>query len=180
MPHMQMGISVLFLSLFLPGSLWAAPVVQGSTNTNTNPPSSNPSRAVGNPADKKVNSADVKSVGDKPAEKLPPIPVSLAGHWFNTENGATVGLIIQGDKTCEMYTERLTNPRSSRGCKVELYRDDTYLLYLKGADGQCGATADFEFRYLLSQQRLDLDTGGGAHFLLEKRQESPLPRKQEQ
>ncbi|HMU66285.1 MAG TPA: hypothetical protein PKE57_04030, partial [Cellvibrionaceae bacterium] len=97
--------------------------------------------------------------------------------WFNTENSATVGLIIQADKNCELYTERLTSPRSSRACKVELYRDETYLVYLKGANGQCGASADFEFRYLKSQQpsleRLDLDTGGAAHFLLERRLESP-------
>lgn len=115
--------------------------------------------------------------GAKTAQSLPPIPASLAGHWANTENNATVGLIIQADKSCELYTERLTNPRSSRGCKVELYRDDTYLVYLKGADGQCGSDADFEFRYLKSPEpgleRLDLDTGGAAHFLLERRLQSP-------
>jgi hypothetical protein len=116
--------------------------------------------------------------GAKPSESLPPIPASLAGHWANTENNATVGLIIQADKNCELYTERLTSPRSSRACKVELYRGDTYLLYLKGANGQCGANADFEFRYLKSQEasleRLDLDTGGSTHFLLERRMESPV------
>lgn|GEM_PF-4949006 len=117
--------------------------------------------------------------GAKSAEALPPIPASLAGHWFNTENSATVGLIVQADKSCELYTERLTSPRSSRGCKVEYYRDNTFLIYLKGADGQCGSAADFEFRYLKSSdpalERLDLDTGGDAHFLMAKRLESPSP-----
>ena len=108
-------------------------------------------------------------------DQLPPIPASLVGHWFNTENTATVGLIIQADKTCEMYTERLASPRTSQACKVEFYRDNTYLVFLKGADGQCGASADFEFRYLQEAQRLDLDTGGSAKFLLEKRAEPTEP-----
>ena len=115
--------------------------------------------------------------GAKSAEALPPIPASLAGHWFNTEHNATAGFVIQADKSCELYTERLTSPRSSRGCKVEYYRDNTFLIYLKGTDGQCGSAADFEFRYLKSAdaslERLDLDTGGEAHFLLARRLESP-------
>lgn len=103
------------------------------------------------------------------------LPVQLVGHWFNTENNATVGLIIEADKSCQMYTQRLTAARSSRPCKIELHRDNIYYVFLKGADGQCGASADFEFNYLPSQQRLDLNTGGGVNFLLEPYQQSPVP-----
>lgn len=115
------------------------------------------------------------TVQDKNNKPVSIIPAELVGHWFNTENNATVGLIIAADKTCQMYTERLTNPRSASPCKVEFDRDDTYLIFLKGADGQCGSSADFEFKYLRAQKRLDLNTGGGANFLLEPRRESPLP-----
>lgn len=103
------------------------------------------------------------------------LPPQLVGHWFNTENNATVGLIIEADKSCQMYTERLTAARSSRPCKIEQHRDTVYYVFLKGADGQCGASADFEFNYLPSQQRLDLNTGGGVNFLLQPYQQSPVP-----
>ncbi|MEY4590242.1 MAG: hypothetical protein RL497_2318 [Pseudomonadota bacterium] len=114
----------------------------------------------------------------QPAAKQAPttsLPSNLPGHWFNTENNATVGFIIHADQSCELYTERLTAARTSRACKVLFHRDAIYWVFLKGADGQCGASADFEFRYIESQQRLDLNTGGGVNFLLEKRNESLMP-----
>lgn len=117
------------------------------------------------------------AVLDKNSHRASSIPAELVGHWFNTENNATVGLIIAADKSCQMYTERLTNPRTASPCKVEFDRDDIYLIFLKGADGQCGTSADFEFRYLRAQERLDLNAGGGANFLLEPRRESVLPGK---
>lgn len=105
---------------------------------------------------------------------LPPLPASLIGHWFNTEENDTVGLIVNADKTCELYTSRLTSPtpRSSRACKVEFYADKTYFIYLKGADGVCSTEADFEFRYLEDQARVDLQAGADSRFLLEKKPET--------
>jgi hypothetical protein len=103
------------------------------------------------------------------------VPVQLVGHWFNTQNNATVGLIIEADKSCQMYTERFTAARSSRPCKIELHKDSTYFIFLKGADGQCGTFADFQFEYLPSLERLDLNTGDGVNFLLEPLRQSSVP-----
>jgi hypothetical protein len=161
MPQMQTRILLLFFLALGSPKLLAEPE-QPAKNTSA--------------AQVSAASSSAESAGISRTSAIG-IAASLIGHWFNSENNSTVGLIIQADKTCEMYTERLTNPRSSRGCKVEFFRENRYLIFLKGADGQCGASADFEFRHLESQQRLDLDTGGDVHFLLEKRQQSPLPSK---
>ncbi|HEY6528565.1 MAG TPA: hypothetical protein VIZ65_07710 [Cellvibrionaceae bacterium] len=161
MPQMHTKISLLFFLAFSSQFLWAAPE-QPSVKTAATEASPD-SSSVESARNSRTSAAGIAA--------------GLIGHWFNSENNSTVGLIIQADNTCEMYTERLTNPRSSRGCKVEFYRENRYLIFLKGTDGQCGASADFEFRYIESQQRLDLDTGGDVHFLLEKRQQSPLSNK---
>ena len=98
-----------------------------------------------------------------------PLPSALPGHWANTESNDTVGLILNPDKSCELYTSRLTAPKASRACKYEFYADKTYFIYLKGADGLCGTEADFEFRYYEDLSRIDLQVGDGNQFLLEKK-----------
>lgn len=104
-----------------------------------------------------------------------PLPADLPGHWFNTENNDTVGLILNADKTCELYTSRLTAPKSQKACKYEFYKDKTYFIYLKAPDGQCSTEADFEFRYYADAHRVDLVVGDGNTFLMEKKRLNEAP-----
>lgn len=107
------------------------------------------------------------------SSEFPALPPELAGHWFNTEQNDTVGLVLNKDKSCVLYTSRLTVPKSERACKFEFYADKTYFIYLKGTDGVCSTEADFEFRYYQDQARIDLQVGGGSQFLLSKKPISP-------
>ncbi len=110
----------------------------------------------------------------EPAPATAPIPPSLVGHWFNTEENDTVGLLLNADLSCELYTNRLTAPKATKACKYAFYKDNTYLIYLKGSDGVCNSAADFEFHYVENLGQVVLDVGNGSQFAMSKKAQSEL------
>lgn len=94
----------------------------------------------------------------------------MFGHWQNNTQGNLVGLRILSATDCELYIERAFKPRSTRQCKYEPYQD-VQLLFLVGENGECGTSADYEFRFDSTTPQIDLLIG--AQPIVMYKQDSP-------
>ncbi len=89
------------------------------------------------------------------------------GTWINETQGNAVGLELLTGEECNLFTERLLQPRSIRACKYETLEDGSYGIFLVGKDGLCGSEADFDFYYDHQAPLIRLNVGG-TELLLHK------------
>lgn len=68
------------------------------------------------------------------------------GVWLNETDGNTMGLELTTEQECNVFIEKLLQPRSSRACKYEI-AEGRSRVFLVGEDGTCGSEPDFEFDY---------------------------------
>lgn len=93
-------------------------------------------------------------------------PAPEVGTWINETNGDVVGVQLVSSEECNLFIERLLQPRSIRACKYERH-DSGYALFLVGKDGLCGSEPDFQFYYDPQGPLIRLDIGG-SELLLHK------------
>lgn len=80
------------------------------------------------------------TLAEMPAER------PALGVWLNQTDGNTIGLELVSEQECNLFIEKLLQPRSSRACKYES-GEGRSLVFLVGKDGTCGSEPDFEFSY---------------------------------
>ncbi len=83
-------------------------------------------------------------------------PPPLVGSWVNTEYGSRVQLDFLNQTDCTLTLARTFSSSKVFECQYERF-DHAVEIYFKGADGQCGSTADLSANINKNYSSLTLD-----------------------
>ncbi len=115
--------------------------------------------------------ASPAAFGLSPLPKTMPLPPNLLGHWVSAQGAYTIGLMLQSDGQCQLYTDRLTAPKAQKKCRYEYYQDTTYWVFLYDEKGSCSTSADFEFAFNSRNETVFLNIGSSIPVEMHKKQE---------